>query len=226
MNTNSTGEINKSVRIAVDDIFLMGDLQLPEESCAVVLFAQDGRCQNNPRHQQVARVMREKGLGTLLCNLLTVEEEAEDEVSEKYRHDAAFLAKRLLAVTKWVSTAPDTNNMRLGYLGACAGGAAVLIAATKMHHKVSAVVVRGGRLDLATQVMARVTCPTLLIVGELDTLGLELGREALPQLGGKKDLRVIPGASHLFGEPGKLKTMARYSADWLSRHLADAHQHA
>lgn len=223
MNTKFVGEISKCVRICADEVFLLGDLQLPEESRAVVLFAHDcGRSQNNPRNRHVARMMREQGLGTLLCDLLTEDEEAEDEVTEKYRHDAVFLAKRLHAVTQWVTSEPDTKDLRIGYYGACAGGAAVLIAAARMRHKVGAVVSRGGRLDLAVKSVSRVTCPTLLIVGENDTVGIELNREALPHMGCEKELRVVPGASHLFGEPGKLETMARLSADWLCRHLADS----
>lgn len=222
MNTKSTGEISKCVRISAGDVFLLGDLQLPEESSAVIVFAHDcGRSQNNPRNRHVARMIRERGLGTLMCDLLTEDEEAEDEVNEKYRHDADFLAKRLGAVTRWVTTAPDTQNMRIGYFGTCAGGAAVLISASKLRDKVSAVVSRGGRLDLAARFLSRVTCPTLLIVGEQDTVGLELNREAMPNLGGEKDLQVVAGASHLFGEPGKLETMAQLSADWFFRHLGE-----
>lgn len=223
MNTKSVGEISKCVRISADEVYLLGDLQLPEESQAVVLFALDrGRSQNNPRNRHVARMMREKGLGTLLCDLLTEDEEAEDEVTGKYRYDAFFLARRLGAVTQWVTSQADTKGLRIGYYGACAGGAAALIAAARLRHKVGAIVSRGGRLDLAIRSVPRVTCPTLLIVGESDTVGIELNREALPHLGGEKELRVVPGASHLFGEPGKLESMALLSADWFRRHLGDA----
>jgi dienelactone hydrolase len=227
MSTKSTGEISKCVRISADDVFLLGDLQLPEESSAVIVFAHDcGRSQNNPRNRHVARLIREKGLGTLMCDLLTEDEEAEDEVNETYRHNADFLAKRLSAVTQWVIDAPDTQNLRIGYFGICAGGAAVLIAAAELADKVGAVVSRGGRLDLATQSVPHVTCPTLLIVGEHDTVGIELNREALPNLDCKKELHVVAGASHLFGEPGKLETMAQLSAEWFNRHLVVADSHA
>jgi len=226
MNTKSTGEISKCVRISADAVFLMGDLQLPEESCSVVLFAYNcGRSQNNPRNRHVARTLRENGIGTLLCDLLTEEEETEDEVSEKYRHDAAFLARRLDAVTKWVTSQPDTKSLRIGYFGACSGGAAVMLSAAKLGRKMGAIVTRGARLDLAAKVLPRVTCPTLLIVGGNDTVGIELNREALPHLGGKKELHVVEGASHLFAEPGTLETMANLSADWFCRHLADVTQH-
>lgn len=224
MKTKSSGEISKCVRIAADHVYLMGDLQLPEESCAVVLFVCDGRCQNNPRNQQVAQVLRENGVGTLLCDLLTEEEAAKDETTEQYRHDAPFLAERLRAVTRWVSAEPDTRTLNVGYFGACVGGAAALIAAAKSRGKVGAVVTRGGRLDLAAEAVSKVTCPTLLIVGENDTEGVELNREALPHLSCKKELQVVAGASHLFGEPYKLETMAHLSAEWFRCHLADARQ--
>jgi len=226
MNTRSTGEISKCVRICADDVFLMGDLQLPEESSAVVLFAYNcGRSQNNPRNRHVARTLRENGIGTLLCDLLTEEEETEDEVSERFRHDAVFLARRLDAVTQWASREPDTKSLRLGYFGACSGGAAVMLSAAKLGRKVGAIVTRGARLDLAAKALSRVTCPTLLIVGGNDTVGMELNREAIPHLGGKKELHVVEGATHLFAEPGTLEIMANLSADWFCRHLADVRQH-
>jgi len=226
MNTKSTGEISKCVRISADGVFLLGDLQLPEESGAVVLFAYNcGRSQNNPRNRHVARTLRENGIGTMLCDLLTEEEEAEDEVSEKYRHDAAFLTRRLDAVTKWVTKEPDTKSLRIGYFGACSGGAAVMLSAARLGHKVGAIVTRGARLDLAAKALPRVTCPTLLIVGENDTVGIELNREALPHFGGTKELHVVDGASHLFAEPGTLEAMAHLSAEWFCRHLAGAPQH-
>ena len=227
MNTRSTGEVSKCVRIRADGVFLLGDLQLPEESGAVVVFAYNcGRSQNNPRNRHVARTLRENGIGTLLCDLLTEEEETEDEVSAKYRHDAAFLARRLDAVTKWACREADTKDLRLGYFGACSGGAAVMLAAAKAGRKVGAIVSRGGRLDLAAKALPRVTCPTLLIVGGDDTVGMELNREAIAHLGGKTELHVVEGATHLFAEPGTLETMANLSAGWFCRHLAGVPQEA
>lgn len=212
--------INKCVRIHADDVFLLGDLQVPEESSAIVIFSiGSGRARNNPRCLHAARVFRNKGIGTLLCDLLTEEEEGEDEATEQYRHDAALLARRLIAVTQWVQTEPDTHGLQIGYFGACAGGAAALIASAKLRNTVSTVVSRGARTDLAIKELPRVTCPTLLIVGENDTLGMELNREAMRHLGCTKALRVIPGASHLFGEPGKLEELAQFSAEWFRTHL-------
>ena len=204
---------------------LLGDLQVPEQATSLVIFAFDyGRCANHPRPRHIARVMRDHGLGTLLCDLLTEDEEAEDEVTEKYRHDADFLSRRLIEVTKWVLSNPETENLRLTYFGASAGGAAALIAAAKMHKKVCAVVTRGCRADLAKKSLPHVLCPTLLIVGEDDPVDVELNREGLALLGGTKELQVIPGASHLFGEPGKLELMSRMSAEWLRRFADPDHR--
>ncbi|MDP3851938.1 MAG: dienelactone hydrolase family protein [Luteolibacter sp.] len=213
--------INKYVRIPVNEVFLLADLQVPEDASAVVLFAHDGRCRNHPRNRHVAQILREKGLGTLLCDLITDDEAAEDEATSKYRNDAALLAGRLVGVTRWVAANPETKNLRVGYLGACAGAKAAVIAAADMPDKIGAIVARGAMLEAATKTLPRVTCPALLIVGGDDTEGIDLNREALPLLGGEKDLVVVPGASHLFGEPGKIKTMARLSADWFRLHLRD-----
>jgi dienelactone hydrolase len=218
-------EISKCVRIPAENVSLLGDLQVPEQATSLVIFAFDyGRSVNHPRPRHIARVMRDHGLGTLLSDLLTEDEEAEDEVTEKYRHDAEFLSRRLIEVTQWATSNPDTRDLRLAYFGASAGGAAALIAAAKMHKKVCAVVTRGCRADLAKKALPHVMCPTLLIVGEDDTVCVELNREALPLLGGRKELQVIPGASHLFGEPGKLDLMSRMSAEWLRRFADPDHR--
>lgn len=212
-------EISRYLRIPADDVFLLADLQVPELATSLVIFAYDyGRSRNHPRNRHVARVMRDRGLATLLCDLLTDEEEAEDQATERYRHDADFLARRLIAVTQWVSSYADTRRLRIFYFGGSTGGGSVLIAAAKMRGKIKAVVARGGRLDLATHSMPHVKCPTLLVVGENDPLGVELNRQALARLAaGQKELHVIPGASRLFDEPGKLVLMAQLSADWLRR---------
>jgi putative phosphoribosyl transferase len=161
-------------------LVLIGDLQIPELAETLVIFAYDfGRCRNHPRTLRVARAMREKGMGTFLCDLITEEEEAEDEVTECYRHDTELLARRLVGVTEWAMANPETRNLRITYFGASTGGGAVLIAAAEMRKNVSAVVSRGGRLDLAVKSAFDVRCPTLVIVGGNDTLGVELGRETL-----------------------------------------------
>ncbi|MEO7099653.1 MAG: dienelactone hydrolase family protein [Luteolibacter sp.] len=214
--------INQYVRIAADDVFLMADLQVPEESTSLVILAYDsGRSRNHPRALHVARILRANGLATLLSDLLTEEEEAEDEVSEKYRHDVEFLAKRLIAVTKWATHNPDTKRLKKAYFGASTGGSAALIAAAKMRMNVKAVVSRGGCVDLSAKSLSRVACPTLLIVGENDIQGMESNSRAFEILTCEKELHIIPGASHLFGEPGKLEAAAQLSAKWLHQHLVD-----
>lgn len=212
--------INKCVRIPVGGLFLLGDLQIPEESVALVIFAYgSGRSRNSPRNRHAARVLRMHGIGTLICELLSEEEEIDDEATEKFRHDAELLAKRLLEVTRWVASQSETKHLPLGYFGACAGGAAAVIAAARKNAKVGALVSRGGRMDLAVKSLPRVKCPTLFIVGEKDTVGMELNREALARLQCTKQLVEVPGASHLFGEPGKLEEMAELSAEWFREHL-------
>jgi dienelactone hydrolase len=214
--------INRCVRIHADDVYLLGDLQIPEESTSLVIFAYNcGRSRNNPRNRHAAQLMRSQGIGTLMCELMTEEEEVEDEACQTYRYDAELLARRLIAVTKWVEGESDLNHLRIGYFGACSGGAAAVIAAARLGDRIGALVSRGGRMDLAVDFLPQVTCPTLLIVGGEDTVGMQLNREAMRRLRGEKSLHEVAGASHLFGEPGKLEEMARISADWFHLHLSD-----
>jgi putative phosphoribosyl transferase len=212
-------EISKYVRVPADDVFLLADLHIPEFAVGLVILAYSfGGSRNHPRTREVSGIIREVGLGTLLCDLLTEEEVAEDEVTQRYRNDAEFLARRLIAVTKWATKNPEVKKLPVSYFGACTGGAAAMIAAAKLGKKVKALVSRGGRLEQAMQAIPHVKCPTLLIVGDLDKPSLALSREAMDHLQCEKELVVIPGASHLFGEPGKLEEMARHSAVWLRRH--------
>lgn len=212
--------INKCVRIPVGDLFLLGDLQIPEEAVALVIFAYgSGRSRNNPRNRHAAQILRVHGIGTLICELLSEDEEVEDEATEKFRHDAELLSKRLMDVTRWVARQSETKHLPLGYFGACAGGAAAVIAAAHRNANVGALVSRGGRMDLAVKFLSRVKCPTLLIMGEKDTVGMELNREAMARLECTKKLIEVPGASHLFGEPGMLEEMAELSAGWFREHL-------
>ena len=189
----------------------------------MVIFAYEfGGSRNHPRARQVARVMRENGIGTLLCDLLTDEEEFEDEATGIYRTNADLLAARLVAVTRWVSGQAELKHLRLAYFGACTGGGAALIAAGKLRKKVRAVVSREGRTDLAARWLPRVACPTLLIAGERDEANVALSRSALERLTCEKELQLVPGASHLFGEPGALEAMARRSARWLQERLGNS----
>ena len=218
------GEISKSVRIPDGNVQLLGDLQIPELADSLVIFAYDfGGIRNHPRTRHVARIMRGHGLATLLCELLT-EDEAGEDISEKKCHNADFLARRLVALTRWVIKNPDTKHLQITYFGANTGGAAALIGAAKFPKKVQAVVLRGGRADLAAKALTRVLCPTLLMIGENDATGIEVSQGVFSRMVCHKEVQVVPGASCLFGEPGKLETMAHLSADWL-RHLTDTALH-
>lgn len=219
INYSPYRSIDRCLRIPAGDVFLLADLQVPRDVTTLVIFAYEfGRSRNHPRARHVARILRENGLGTLLCDLLTEEEEREDEATSKYRHDARLLARRLLAATRWAATHDGTKHLRIAYFGVSTGAAAAMIAAAKSPKRVAAVVSRGGRLDLAAAAVRRVSCPSLLIVGENDLVGTDLSREAFELMTGDKEIRVVQGASHLFGEPGKLETMAQTAAEWLRHH--------
>ena len=218
--------INSCVRISAGDVHLLGDLQIPEESTTLVIFADGrGRSRHNPRCRHTAQLMRNHGIGTLNCELLSEAEEMEDQEAEDYCNNAELLAKRLIDVTQWACHQKETANLRIGYFGACAGAAAALIASIKMKDKVHAVVSRSGRTDLAIDVLARVKCPTLLIVGDNDTMGKELNREAMKLLHCEKEMHEVVGASHLFGEPGKIEEMSELSAKWFLRYLWNGDSH-
>lgn len=223
MNIKSKVEpygVNKYIRIPAGDVHLLGDLQIPELAKSMVIFAYEfGGSRNHPRTHHVARIMRENGLATLLCDLLTDDEEVEDKATGIYRNNADLLAERLVAVTQWAASEPDLEKLKVGYFGASTGGAAVLIAAAKLSKRVKAVVSRGGRVDLAVQWLSEVKCPVLLIVGDQDEPDMKLSRDAFEHLTCEKELQVIPGASHQFGEPGALKDMAEHSAKWLRSRL-------
>ena len=219
-NLAAPREVNKCIRIHADEVFLLGDLHIPEAADALVIFASaSGRSRNNPRCLRTASAIRIHGIGTLLCELLTEEEEIEDQATEKFRDDAERMADRLVKVTQWAKTQPETKNLRIGYFGVYAGGAAALIAAARLGDEVHAVVSRSGRTDLATSYLPKVSCPTLLIAGENDPAGLQMNREALEHLRCEKRLTTVGGASRLFGEPGKLAEMAELGGEWFSEHL-------
>lgn len=219
-------EISQYVRIPAGEVHLLADLHVPEESQSLVILASDGRCRNNPRSRHAARIFREKGIGTLICDLVTDEEACEEEMQSEDQHDAVLLAERLIAVTHWLGKYRETEDLRIAYFGACAGGAAAMIAAAKLGHQVGAVITRGGRLDLATGSLPLVACPALLLVGEDDPTGMKLNQAALPHLRCRKELKTIPGASHMFGEPGKLDEVVSMSAEWLRDQLMTTPCHA
>src|SRR5439155_15099012 len=187
----------------------------PENALGVVVFAHgSGSSRHSPRNQFVARTLRDSGIATLLFDLLTPAEESEDAMTGHLRFNIGLLAQRLVTATEWVTDHPQARGSGLAYFGASTGGAAALVAAASLGPGIDAVVSRGGRPDLAGGSLAGVESPTLLIVGEGDELVLRLNEQAYAQLPGKKNLAVVPGATHLFEEPGTLEEVARLAAQW------------
>jgi putative phosphoribosyl transferase len=211
------------VRVAAGLATLEGNLSLPDGARGVVLFAHgSGSSRHSPRNSHVARLLNEAKLATLLIDLLTSDEEAIDQRTAHLRFDIGLLAERLVGVTDWLMQHPDTRDLRVGYFGASTGAAAALVAAAERPQVVGAVVSRGGRPDLAGPALARVQAPTLLIVGGNDFQVIELNRAALAQLRCEKQLVIVPGATHLFEEPGALDEVARLAREWFERHLVSA----
>ena len=210
----------RSVRIAADSLTLEGEWCVPAGAAGIVLFAHgSGSSRHSPRNQAVARALQESGTGTVLFDLLTRDEEAEDARTGELRFDIGLLARRLVAATHWVARQPQGEHLGLGYFGSSTGGAAALAAAAELGSVIDAVVSRGGRPDLAGDALTRVKAPTLLIVGERDEVVLQLNEQACEQLRCKKELAVVPRATHLFEEPGALEEVARLAAAWFRRHL-------
>ena len=208
------------VQIPSGSAGLEGELTIPLKSSGIVLFAHgSGSSRHSPRNQFVAGVIREAGIGTLLFDLLTRDEEDEDLMTARLRFDIGLLAKRLLDATRWVAGRADTCRLGLGYFGASTGAAAALAAAAEVGPVIGAVVSRGGRPDLAGDALSRVGSPTLLIVGSLDPLVLGLNEQALARLRCEKKLAVVAGASHLFEEAGTLDQVAHLAAEWFRQHL-------
>ena len=210
--------------IAVGPLRLQGILDQPRAPHGIVLFAHgSGSGRLSPRNQFVASVLQQEGFATLLFDLLTVEEEHAERFTRHLRFDIALLADRLTGATRWAIEQPALARLPIGYLGASTGAGAALVsaavAAWSNAFEVSAVVSRGGRPDLAGAALPRVRAPTLLIVGSDDTEVIALNRKALEQLRSEKELRIVPGASHLFEEPGTLETAAQLAGDWFQRHL-------
>ena len=205
------------VQIPVDDVHIEGMLELPANAQGIVLFAHgSGSSRHSPRNNYVARVLRDKGIGTLLLDLLTVAEDLDYQT----RFDIALLTHRLLVATCWVRLHQPTRHLPLGYFGASTGAAAALQAAAELGEDIHAVVSRGGRPDLAgSHDLAKVKSPTLLLVGSRDEEVIELNREAYARLLCSKELSIIPGATHLFEETGTLEEVARQAATWFSQYL-------
>jgi putative phosphoribosyl transferase len=211
------------VHVSVGAATLEGNLSLPDAARGVVLLAHgSGSSRHSVRNRHVAGRLNEAGLATLLIDLLTPEEEAIDLQTAHLRFDIGLLAERLVGASDWLIRAPETRRLRLGYFGASTGAAAALIAAVARPDDVGAVVSRGGRPDLAEAALPHVRAPTLLIVGGNDHHVIALNRAAYAQLRCEKQLVIVPGATHLFEEPGALEEVARLASEWFERFLKAA----
>jgi dienelactone hydrolase len=206
---------------------LEGILNIPERAEGIVVFVHgSGSSRNSPRNQYVAQQLNEGGLATLLFDLLTAEEEQIDLRTRHLRFDIDLLARRTMEATDWLIQQPFTKELNVGHFGASTGAAAALIAAAERPGVVRAVVSRGGRPDLASKALPRVKAPTLLIVGGNDVPVIGMNEQALEQMetGSEKKLKIIPGATHLFEEPGALEQVVRLARDWFHRFLSSEHQ--
>lgn len=215
-----SGEV-RPVRIPAGAVTLDGDLGVPAGARGIVVFAHgSGSSRHSSRNRFVAECLRQGGLATLLFDLLTPQEEAAERFTGHLRFDIGLLADRLVAATDWLATRPETSALPFGYFGASTGGGAALVAAARRPEAVSAVVSRGGRPDLAGDALPAVRAPTLLIVGGDDVPVIAMNQAALAQLQTKQAIAIVPGATHLFEEPGTLEQVARLAGDWFARHLS------
>ena len=211
------------VRIPVEGATLDADLSLPAAAAGMVVFAHgSGSGRHSPRNRQVAGALNEAGLGTLLADLLTREEEEVDLRTRHLRFDIGLLADRLVAIAGWLAAEPSVAGLPTGMFGASTGGGAALVAAARRPERVLCVVSRGGRPDLAGEALEAVVAPTLLIVGGRDPQVLQLNQAAMEHLGGERRLAVVAGATHLFEEPGALEEVAGLATQWFLTHLGAA----
>jgi putative phosphoribosyl transferase len=218
---------SRLIRIPLDGDEIEGDLRIPEESNAIVIFAHgSGSSRHSPRNKYVANVLNDRGIATLLIDLLTRDEEVVDLQTSHLRFNIDLLAERLSMVTNWLRGEPATEKLHVGYFGASTGAAAALVAAARHPHLVEAIVSRGGRPDLAGPLLARVQAPTLLIVGGNDGVVIELNRLAAARLRVGQRIEIVPGAGHLFEEPGALERVAVLARDWFREHLIPANRPA
>ena len=215
---------SREVRIPCGAAWLYGDLALPRDCAGLVLFAHgSGSGRHSLRNRQVAAFLQSRGIGTLLFDLLTQQEEEVDLHTRQHRFDIPLLTSRMQDATAWAQAQPELRSSPIGYFGASTGSAAALIAAARLGDRIAAVVSRGGRPDLAGPVALRaVKAPTLLIVGGADDGVIELNEEAYTHLACPKEIAIVPGATHLFQEPGTLEQVCDLAAGWFSRHLARA----
>ncbi|MEU7806180.1 alpha/beta fold hydrolase [Micromonospora chalcea] len=214
----------REVSVPVVDGGLVGDVSVPDGAGGVVLFAHgSGSSRHSPRNMAVGRALNERGLATVLVDLLTADEEARDEVTAELRFDIGMLAKRLAGIVDWMGADPELGRLPIGLFGASTGAAAALVAAAARPDRVGAVVSRGGRPDLAGSSLTAVRAPTLLLVGGLDEQVIVLNEQARDALGEVAELRIVPGATHLFEEPGTLEQVADQAGTWFTTHLRQPH---
>jgi putative phosphoribosyl transferase len=222
MNSGRVAIERTALSVPAGGIVLQADLAMPSEPKGVVLFAHgSGSSRHSPRNRYVAQVLNDHSLGTMLIDLLTSDEEREDELTAHLRFNIGLLAQRLTAIADWLTSQSETRTYRLGLFGASTGAAAALLTAAQRPEQVRAVVSRGGRPDLTGADLARVLAPTLLIVGGKDTAVIRMNRDARALMKCKSQLEIVPGATHLFEEEGALPEVARLAADWFTANLAE-----
>jgi len=213
-------ERERTVKIPAGHVELEGTLGVPRDPVGVILFAHgSGSSRFSTRNRFVARVLRDAGFATLLLDLLSAEEEQVDDVTRHHRFDIDMLAERLVAALDWLNVERDTAKLPVGLFGASTGGGAALVAATARPDRIAAVVSRGGRPDLAGHALPNVEAPTLLIVGGNDDVVIGLNEEARAAMRAEVRLEIVPGATHLFEEPGTLERVADLARDWFLAHV-------
>jgi len=221
MSVQTQSVVPLPVRIDADGDMLNGDLSLPANAAGLIVFAHgSGSSRHSSRNRMVADALQRARLATLILDLLTESEERVDMNTAEFRFDIPLLARRVVSAVDWARAAQPTSALRIGLLGASTGAAAALIAAAERPEDVRAVVSRGGRPDLAEAALDRVLAPTLFIVGGRDEVVVQLNREAYARLRSEKQLDLVPGATHLFDEPGALDEVSRVAREWFVRYLA------
>jgi putative phosphoribosyl transferase len=220
MSAYDDDKLERTISIPAGRVTLEGTLGIPDSKSGIVLFAHgSGSSRFSPRNRFVARAFRDAGLGTLLLDLLSRSEEEADEVTRHHRFDIPKLADRLVVAIDWLETKSETRDLPIGLFGASTGGGAALVAAAQRPHRVTAVVSRGGRPDLAGESLPLVESPTLLIVGGRDDVVITLNEQARAMMHAEVRLEIVPGASHLFEERGALERVAELARDWFLSHL-------
>jgi dienelactone hydrolase len=224
VDATTAGE--RTAVVATGSVALEGTIAVPEGARAIVLFAHgSGSSRHSPRNRYVAEELRAGGVGTLLIDLLTPNEEIVDLRTRELRFDIGLLAERLVGAIEWLGTDRSTRDLTVGLFGASTGGGAALVAAARAPDRVGAVVSRGGRPDLAGETLPDVKAPTLLIVGELDDVVIGLNKRAMAQMTAPVRLEIVAGATHLFEEPGTLEDVARLARDWFQRYVDPSRDH-